>query len=413
MSRRERRLLRIKGKKYRSDETIVELNAVQVEQPVHKKAKYGKFLQFYDTNYRKLMWITVVLLIASLIIIGVHTAMTGEFIPRGVSLKGGLTLTVPYEDPINVDDLQSQLRDAFPDASLSVRSMSSAGKQMGVIIDASDVEPGEILDKLRTIITFDKHSIETFGSALGESFFKQTMSAMAIAFVLMSIVVFISFKTFVPSAGVIISAFSDIIMTVAAIDLLGIKIETAGIAALLMLIGYSVDTDILLTTRVLKRQEGTVFDRVIGAAGTGLTMTFTAIAAVLVALIFTQSETLKQIMLILLIGLIFDLLNTWIQNVGILRIYMEHLSKKRAAETLADYKKEDEIVEVIETDEDDAAEVPKATHHEAHHAQHAHNKEHKKQQAHHKQNIEHHAQEHKEKNQESEPEVKQEAQDRK
>ena len=43
-------------------------------------------------------------------------------------------------------------------------------------------------------------------------------------------------------------------MPLALIDFLGIEISAAGIAAFLMLIGYSVDTDILLTSRALKRK---------------------------------------------------------------------------------------------------------------------------------------------------------------
>jgi preprotein translocase subunit SecF len=45
-------------------------------------------------------------------------------------------------------------------------------------------------------------------------------------------------------------------------------------------------------------------------------------------LVFTQSEVLKQIMTILLIGLVVDLINTWIQNAGILRWYVEKKEKK-------------------------------------------------------------------------------------
>ena len=99
--------------------------------------------------------------------------------------------------------------------------------------------------------------------------------------------------------------------------------STAGIVAFLMLIGYSVDTDILLSTKVLKRKEGTVMDRIYGAMRTGLTMTLTTIAAIIVASIFTQSEIIRQIMIILLIGLSVDIINTWIQNVGLLRLYLE------------------------------------------------------------------------------------------
>ena len=118
-----------------------------------------------------------------------------------------------------------------------------------------------------------------------------------------------------------------IVITLAIIDLMGLRLSTAGIAAFLMLIGYSVDTDILLTTRLVKRTEGTVFERLMGAMSTGLTMSATTIAVVTLALIFSQSDTIRQIMIILLIGLIVDLINTWIQNVGILRIYLARKQK--------------------------------------------------------------------------------------
>ena len=124
-----------------------------------------------------------------------------------------------------------------------------------------------------------------------------------------------------------LAAASDIIVTLAIFNLTGMKLGTAGIAAFLMLIGYSVDTDMLLSARVLKRREGTVMERVLGAMKTGLTMSATTLAAISVALFFVQSEVIKQIMVILLIGLIVDLLMTWIQNVGILRWYLEKKAK--------------------------------------------------------------------------------------
>jgi len=153
------------------------------------------------------------------------------------------------------------------------------------------------------------------------------MIAYIIGVVLISIYVAKS----IPSIAVILAALSDIIITLAIVNLIGIKISTAGIAAFLMLIGYSVDTDILLSTRLLKRKEGSEMDRIIGALKTGLTMTLTTLVAVTVALIFTESAVIAQIMTILLIGLIIDLINTWIQNVGILRLYLEKKHKKTLA----------------------------------------------------------------------------------
>jgi len=60
---------------------------------------------------------------------------------------------------------------------------------------------------------------------------------------------------------------------------------------------------------------------------TGLAMTSTTVIAIVIAYIFSQSAALSQIMLILIIGLLTDVLNTWVQNAGILRLYLERRTK--------------------------------------------------------------------------------------
>ena len=52
-------------------------------------------------------------------------------------------------------------------------------------------------------------------------------------------------------------------------------------------------------------------------------MTLTTIVALIVVLLVGKSAILNQIMTILLIGLCVDLINTWIQNAGLLRWFME------------------------------------------------------------------------------------------
>ena len=167
------------------------------------------------------------------------------------------------------------------------------------------------------------------GSSLGSSFFNEIIQAIVIAFILMGIVVFITFRVPAPSLAVILAALSDIIITLAIFNMTGAKLGKGGIAAFLMLIGYSVDTDILLSTTVLKRKFGSVMDRIYSAMKTGLTMNITTMAALVVALIFTHSDVIRQIMVILLIGLLVDIINTWIQNVGILRLYLERKERQR------------------------------------------------------------------------------------
>ena len=141
----------------------------------------------------------------------------------------------------------------------------------------------------------------------------------------MSLVVFVTFRSFIPSLAVILSAFADITMSLALVNLLGIKLSAAGIIAFLMLIGYSVDTDIMLTSRALKSRNEKLNKRLFSAFKTGTTMTITSIAAVITALLITRnlSNILNQIFTILAIGLGFDLLNTWLTNAGIIKWYCD------------------------------------------------------------------------------------------
>ncbi len=292
-----------------------------------KREHKGFFRRVYEDDYKKLLAIPMLLLLVAILQIGYQISTEGDFIHKDVSLKGGVTITVPTQEDLNINEIESFLSQKFPDATVTVRRLTTLGSVTGFIIDAdiSHEEREGFVSAVSEKTGKDpkEMSIEEIGSSLGSSFFRQTMMAILIAFVFMGLVVFLYFRTFVPSFAVILAAFSDIVVTVAIVNVLGMRISTAGIAAFLMLIGYSVDTDILLSTRVLKRKEGSVMQRIYSAMKTGVTMNFTTLAAVTVGMLVSKSDVLVQIMTIILIGLLVDMVNTWIQNVGILRLYLE------------------------------------------------------------------------------------------
>jgi len=160
------------------------------------------------------------------------------------------------------------------------------------------------------------------GSTLGQSFFKQMFVALLIAFVSMGIVFQLYFKNIYGTAAALFSAFMDIFITVGITNLMGIKLTAGGIAAYLMLIGYSIDTSILLSTKLLK-EKGDLKQGLFNAMTTGFTMSAAGIAAMGVSFLLTNNSTLRQIMLILVIGLVIDLITTWVGNVAFLRYYLE------------------------------------------------------------------------------------------
>jgi len=299
-----------------------------MEQQSHHehKPEHAK-IGFYDKWYKVLLFIPITILILSLVYLFVFYNEHGDFIYKDSSLAGGTTITLSGIDT-DLIELSKFLQNDFPDVSVREIKDLSSGRRLAILIDTT-AEPEPLKEKVEEFLNVkldeNNSSIEFTGSSLSENFYRQLIIAIAISFVLISIVVFFLFKNVVRSVAILISVFGNIVMPLALVDFLGIRLSAAGIAAFLMLIGYSVDSDILLTTRVLKKREGTINQRIFKAFKTGIFITGTALVAILPAFLIVTGlpESFKQIFLIVGIGLVADILNTWLMNAGILKWYAE------------------------------------------------------------------------------------------
>jgi len=300
----------------------------------HKRPFTERFSDFYHKNYKLLFLIPMLLLLLAILQISFQTATTGDFIKKGIAFTGGTSIGVDT-DYSDVPGLESELRNLYPEADINTRIVTRAGKQEAIIIEANrEVKEEELVSSIRSIIAKSdisvinqEFNIQEFSPEFATDFFKTTMIAVIVAFIFMAITVALYFRVMIPSVAVVFAAFSDIVITIAIFNLLGQRLAPGGIAAFLMLIGYSVDTDILLSTRTLKEKIGTVSSRINNAFRTGIIMSVTSIGAVAVAYIFSQADILKQIMLVLFIGLCVDIIVTWFQNGAIIKWYFAKRGK--------------------------------------------------------------------------------------
>ena len=306
------------------------MEEIQTKSEVKKEVPERKGFKFnYDKHYKILFLIPIVLLIISLVYLFSFYQRTGDFINKDVSLSGGTTITLTGNLlEKDLDKFEQDLKSEYNNIAFRKLTEFTSGRTIALVIESQE-DPEVLKQKIELLLdeklTQENSSTEFSGAALSQNFYKQLIIALIISFVLMSIVIFFLFRSFVPSIAVIFAAFADIVMPLALIDYFGIKISAAGIAAFLMLIGYSVDTDILLTTRAVKRQEGALNERIYGAFKTGIFMTLTAIAAVVPAffLVTGLPDSFRQIFFILAIGLFADIVNTWLTNAGIIKWYCE------------------------------------------------------------------------------------------
>jgi len=284
---------------------------------------------------KKMIIIPIIVLLIALSILGFSYLKTGEPVTMGVAFKGG---TVAY---LTTDETDAVLEAVFADYNL-IDVRTSSGRKMVQFGPMDEDTKDELLAYLNS--NYEDVQIEDMGEEFSSEQQQQAFWALIFAFILMAMVVFIVFKTAVPGLAVILSAFSDITIAVACMNIFGIELTLGTVAALLMLIGYSVDSDILLTTRLLKR-EGILEEKITKAMRTGLTMTGTTLSAITVLFLvsssmylissYTAIPILRDISVVLIFGLLADLMNTWLLNTGVLKWYALRLEAKKKLERKA------------------------------------------------------------------------------
>jgi len=266
---------------------------------------------------KQLVIIPLLLLALSLVLLALNTSATGLPVTPGIDFSGGTAVTLVTSDS------KEQLQATFAGYPLiDIGEGIGKGKflKFGTMDDADYKSLSSLISQ-----KYPDSKVDQIGESFGKTLQSQAIIAMIMSFIGMSIVVFLSFRTFVPSAAVVLSAFADMAMTAAAMNIIGIPLTLGTTAALLMLIGYSVDSDILLTNRVLKRQ-GKLNDKLQGAFRTGIIMTSTTFAAATAMFLvswFGQVLIIREISAVLLLGLVADVLNTWLTNAGILKWYVQ------------------------------------------------------------------------------------------
>ncbi len=272
---------------------------------------------------RQLLALPLAVLAVSLVVLLVSYISSGSPVILGMEFQGGTQISVETTDsPATLEKMYS----SYP-----ITDVRQAGSRVVMQFGIMDNEQQAQLEK-DVMSRYSNVQIQQVGPIYGKDLQSQALKALVISFIGMAIVVFLLFRTFIPSFAVILSAFSDIAIAAAFMRVVGVELSLGTLAALLMLIGYSVDSDILLTNRVIKRR-GPVEEKVSRAMHTGITMTTTTLVALAVMYIvstfsylvipsFSQITLLSQISIVLIAGLFADMMNTWLLNTAILRWYV-------------------------------------------------------------------------------------------
>lgn len=195
--------------------------------------------------------------------------------------------------------------------------------------DAREKQREAVLAEIRSLVKVDAYSFKEIGSSLSKFFLEKTREVVIYSLLLVAIVMFLIFRSLFTSFAAIFGAVANVAITGGAMALLGIPFTLATIASLLMLIGFSLDTEIMLNTRLVKRKEANPQQALFETMKTGTLMnlaTIGAFGALLVLALWLQIPTYSQIGSVVAIGGVVDFFVTWFFGAPFL---LWHLSSRK------------------------------------------------------------------------------------
>ncbi|MDC0460934.1 protein translocase subunit SecF [Candidatus Pelagibacter sp.] len=280
-----------------------------------------KFNKFY-THFNI---ISLIMVILSLVL------LTFKGLNYGIDFKGGTLIELRSSDNnINV----SNLRDNLNQMDLGDVSVKKFGNDQDYLIKFENKNDSKnIIEEIRSNLdksfgnNFDFRRVENVGPKVSAELLKSGVIAISISLALMLIYIWIRFE-WQFSLGAIIALFHDVIITLGLFSLLSLEINLSIIAAILTIVGYSMNDTVVIFDRVRenlrKYSDIKIFELTNISINETLSRTLITSITTLLALFsifFFGGEILKGFSLAMIFGVIFGTYSSiYIANTVLVRL---------------------------------------------------------------------------------------------
>ena len=285
-----------------------------------------------NLSHKKLIGIPLILAAFFGAMVAINWNTEGSPVPLGLDFQGGSFIRVEnIQTPnnIQVNQFQSDFLERSSVSDADVRSVES-----GLQIETSEAYLDNqavadfknwISEELSEIGVSGNPvvNIDAMGSAITDIYQSQARNAAIAAVIVMAIILFISLRRYTVVGSILLVIGMDFLGILGGMSLLGIELTRASMAGILLIFGYAVNTNILLSTNIIKRKGGTDRDRAGRAMSTGMKMSSTSAAAMIILNLATTAPELNQISAVIAIGILIDMVNTWLLNSGLIIRHQE------------------------------------------------------------------------------------------
>ena len=233
----------------------------------------NKCMKYFDVIGRTKIWLTIsgILIGASLISVAVFG------LNIGIDFTGGALMDVTFNEPVTID----QVRAVYETSELSATVQQSSDTEFLIRLEelSQETHTQLLLDLESEIGSFEENRYEAIGSVIGSELKATSVKAIIILLVLIVLYVAWAFrkvsepvKSWKYGVLTIVAAAHDVIIPLGVFAVLGhflgYEVNTAFVAALLTILGYSINDTIVIFDRtrenlVNNRNSAKPFDEIV------------------------------------------------------------------------------------------------------------------------------------------------------
>ena len=274
-------------------------------------------------------------------------------VPLGIDFAGGTLLEVHFEPAVAVKDIRAKMADVLVDdkiLDLSSSEIKQFGSENDILIRTAESETGtDVADGIKQVLKSGFASNipdelewirrqEKVGPKIGTELSEAAVKAVLVSLLLILIYMAWRFHRFLYGIAAVVALFHDVLITVGLLSIFNIEITLAVVAALLAIVGYSLNDTIVVFDRIREnlhttRKEGfaAILDLSInGCLSRTMVTSLTTLMAVLVLMVW-GGEVNRDFTITLMIGILIGTYSSVFiatPAVYIGQIYSEQKEKK-------------------------------------------------------------------------------------
>lgn len=232
----------------------------------------------------------------------------------GIDFTGGTMLQVDLHEQVAISEVEKAIKEYDLDPSIIYAGENNEQVVIKTIKSLDNEKRAEIVDTLSETFDITDEDVlasEQFGPSVGNELKANAAKAVAIAAVGMLIYIIFRFKSWQYGLSAIVGVGHDVLMIIALYGIFGFTVNNPFIAAILTLVGYSINDTIVIFDRIrenkaLYGKDGSEanIDRSINSTLNRTIMTSLTTLVVMIPLCIMVSATIREFIIPLMAGVI-------------------------------------------------------------------------------------------------------------